>query len=482
MTALRRTVPLLFFPHIGPCKCSHFWQRSGHSPSKASGAWGTIMPGRKGNILMERLKSAQGQFTVAGVVGLMLLLGVSSLASAQAIDSSEYFPVTAGDRWVHLLNDKYPVLSTILEDKVNIGGMNTSVQYFPQSGSEEYYTSDLNGIRLHRLFQPNFPVADLGNVDISFTFVPPMVYANGLINIGETFYSSGKIRMTGLPWGGVDIPYHASFTFTSFETVTVPAGDFNVIVISGTLTIAGETGPVTLYLGKELGVIKKVEDIAILGLQGSWKLISTNAGHVTLLAPSGGEILPSGGTYDIRWEASADAESFAVKYSMDNGVTWVPIPGSAHVTNTDFLWTVPVTAGNRRSCRIMVTGYNAADKKIGSDLSDAPFTIEVVRATSPKRDVVWNSGETRAITWITNETSKEVSTVKLFYTRDGGITWIPIPAAIAGNPERYDWVIPPVPGQKAKKKCKVKVVLKDAKGLTLGSDASNGYFTLQPLP
>jgi hypothetical protein len=422
-------------------------------------------------------------FKLAGVtVGLVAFLALSPLARAQPIYSSEYFPVTAGDRWVHLLNDQYPVVSTFLDGKVSIRGVNTSVQSFPQSGSKEYYTSDLNGIRLHRLFQPNFPIADLGNVDASFTFIPPLVYANGLINAGETFSSNGKIRMDGLPWGGVDIPYDASFTFTGFQTVTVPAGDFNVIVISGTLTIAGETGPVTLYLAKELGVIKKVEDIAILGLQGNWKLISTNAGHVTLLAPSGGEILSSGGTCTLRWEASADAEYFGIKYSMDDGATWVPIPGAAHVTSTQFLWNVPVTAGNKKACRIMVTGFNAAGKKIGSDLSDAPFTIEVVKVTSPTRGVVWTSGETRAITWTTNETSKAVSTVKLSYTKDGGTTWIPIPAAITGNPERYDWVIPPVQGQKARKKCKVKVVLKDAEGLTLGSDASNGYFTLQPLP
>ena len=42
----------------------------------------------------------------------------------------------------------------------------------------------------------------------------------------------------------------------------------------------------------------------------------------------------------------------------------------------------------------------------------------------------------------------------------------------------FDWQIPVV--QKEMNKCKVKVVLKDAKWNTVGTDMSDTYFTIQP--
>ena len=43
---------------------------------------------------------------------------------------------------------------------------------------------------------------------------------------------------------------------------------------------------------------------------------------VTLLAPNGGEIIPSGSVYTIEWEAAEEVKTFKLKYSMDNGATW----------------------------------------------------------------------------------------------------------------------------------------------------------------
>jgi hypothetical protein len=72
-----------------------------------------------------------------------------------------------------------------------------------------------------------------------------------------------------------------------------------------------------------------------------------------------------------------------------------------------------------------------------------------------------------------------VVTVNLYYTKDGAVTWALINSKpITGNPGSYSWTVPPV--KKAKKQCKVKVVLRDTGGIALGKDTSDGFFTIQP--
>ncbi len=70
--------------------------------------------------------------------------------------------------------------------------------------------------------------------------------------------------------------------------------------------------------------------------------------------------------------------------------------------------------------------------------------------------------------------------VGIHYTLDGGMTWKPITATITGNPGFYDWTNPGVRAPRSK--CKVKVVLNDAKGNIVGSAMSDGFFTIQTSP
>jgi hypothetical protein len=423
-------------------------------------------------------------FRLAGMmIGLVAVLAFPSMVGAQ-IDSSDYLPLDPGNTWKYRVNGTRNLTTKVLPEKVNVQGVDTSVILYVEAGTKEYYTSDQDGIRLHRIFQPKASIPGYGTIDLTLTLIPPLVVAEGSIVEEDTFDSSGVARTNPLPYVGVvNFPYVASFTFDGPDNVTVPAGSFDVITISGTLTIyyQAQSQPEyqTFHFAQGLGLVKTIAEAA--GQTVTMELVSTSAGYVRLLSPIGGEILPTGEPYDIRWDASNDADYFQLKYSVDNGVNWLPIPGANHVTDTHYLWTVPFLTANKGASRIMVIGYNAAGMKVETDISDGPFTIEVAQVSSPKAGDVWTTGETRTITWTTHATKAPVASVKLSYIRDGATTWIPIPAAITGNPERYDWVIP-VPGKKPKTKCKVKVVLKDAKGLTLGSDTSDGFFTLQPLP
>jgi len=193
---------------------------------------------------------------------------------------------------------------------------------------------------------------------------------------------------------------------------------------------------------------------------------------ITIIQPNGGTI-PSGSSYQIQWSGNADY--YTLKLSMDNGMTWSTI--ATNVTGNSHNWTVPTPWNNKRKCFIKVIGYNANNIKVGADRSDGPFTIEVVKLNTPNGGETLTSGTSYTITWTTNSTKKPVSKVILSYTKDGGMTWKVIDK-LTSNDGTYGWTVPSVLSPKTK--CKVKVVLKDSAGNTVGSDASDMWFTIAP--
>jgi hypothetical protein len=129
------------------------------------------------------------------------------------------------------------------------------------------------------------------------------------------------------------------------------------------------------------------------------------------------------------------------------------------------------------TCLVKVVGFNASGIKVGEDQSDSTFTIEVVKLTSPDGGETLTSGSTHTITWRTNATIRPVASAKLFRTMNGGSTWTLI-KTLTGNPGSYNWKVPSVTVPKTQ--CKVKVVLRDSGGVTVGSDISDAFFTIQP--
>jgi hypothetical protein len=240
---------------------------------------------------------------------------------------------------------------------------------------------------------------------------------------------------------------------------------------------------------------------------------------ISVLTPNGGEFIPSGSLYTTRWETSPETEKFDLLYSLNNGTTWKKIvstgrsscldchSGSNNVwfTCTDchiihphtggctdchsisaihdihantnvqsYNWQVPCPKNNKKQCLFKVIGYDLSDRKIGEDVSDLPFTIEVIYLVSPNGGQRLPSGYTWTIRWQTNCTKKPVAKVELKYTSGGGL-WNLI-TTLDGNHGTYPWTVPNV----SSAKCKVKVVLKDANGSILGQDVSDGFFTIYP--
>jgi hypothetical protein len=198
---------------------------------------------------------------------------------------------------------------------------------------------------------------------------------------------------------------------------------------------------------------------------------------VTVLSPNGGEIISSGPSFPIKWSGTPDVKKYSLKYTFDNGLTWQSVvPG--FVTGTSYEWS-PFPPNNKTQCLIKIVGYNASNVPVGSDKSNSKFMIGVVTLASPNGggDPLI-SGTTDTITWGTNSTIRPVASVKLYYTTNGGTTWKEIdPSVVKTDTGGYDWTVPDVTTPKIR--CKVKIVLKDSAGKTVGSDTSNVDFTIQ---
>jgi hypothetical protein len=216
------------------------------------------------------------------------------------------------------------------------------------------------------------------------------------------------------------------------------------------------------------------------GVQTDKDVIATEADNdMSLLTPGDGEIIPSGALYPVSWMAPPQAVKFKLAYSMDNGTIWMPINNNDFVPGPSYNWTVPTPMGNKKKCLVKLVGYDAFNRKVGSDKSDAPFAIEVINLTYPNLTETFVSGSKVMITWTTNSTKKPVAKTILYYTKDACMTWSRIKLFNGDpNPRSHEWTVPLV--GKAKPNCKVKVVLKDSNGSNLGSDVSDAYFTISP--
>jgi hypothetical protein len=196
-------------------------------------------------------------------------------------------------------------------------------------------------------------------------------------------------------------------------------------------------------------------------------------------APNGGEVLPSGSSFEIKWCAPDPAVNFSLWYSADNRATWKLIKDE--ISGTSYNWTVPSLPANRKACFVKMIAYKASGKKSGQDTSEKPFKIQIVKVDSPEGGDRLRSNDTWQIRWQTHATVRPVETVRILYTKDGGATWEPILGSpVSPDSGTFNWTVPSI--SKTSNRCRVKVLLKDSKGMTIGTDASDGYFTIEPSP
>jgi beta-lactamase superfamily II metal-dependent hydrolase len=96
---------------------------------------------------------------------------------------------------------------------------------------------------------------------------------------------------------------------------------------------------------------------------------------VTVISPNGGEHWFVSTPHNITWAIvdSAGAASYAIDYSTNMGIEWIPIRPRTNGNPQTFPWTIPDTPSS--DCVIRVTAWDIADN-FGTDNSDSNFSID----------------------------------------------------------------------------------------------------------
>jgi len=200
---------------------------------------------------------------------------------------------------------------------------------------------------------------------------------------------------------------------------------------------------------------------------------------VVVISPNGGEQWNTLTQHDITWSAtdSIGVTAYAIDYSTNAGVNWIPVQAQTNGNPQVFPWSVPSTpSGN---CLVRVRAWDAAGN-IGNDLSNAVFSIvqpadtiaPAVHVVSPNGAESWVIGTLHNITW-TGTDNVGVTAYRLDYSTDSGTSWVLVQDWVNGNPGTYSWTVPNTPSTQTL----VRVSCRDPVD-NIGSDNSDNAFTI----
>ncbi|MHA2609775.1 MAG: Ig-like domain-containing protein [bacterium JZ-2024 1] len=209
-------------------------------------------------------------------------------------------------------------------------------------------------------------------------------------------------------------------------------------------------------------------------------MVDTTPPVYTVLQPNGGENVPNGAPYEIRWDATEATSAISAQsifISSDSGANWNPLviglPGDARL----YFWDVPSDLVGT-TFRIRVQGIDLANN-IGQDDSDADFSV--VDLTPPQVTVlVPNGGEEYIATLVpiqwTSSDNVGVESHNIQFSPDNGNTWEDIVTGLPGDAQNYDWD-PCSPTPHDSDQALIKVIALDAAG-NAGEDQSDGVFRI----
>jgi hypothetical protein len=200
---------------------------------------------------------------------------------------------------------------------------------------------------------------------------------------------------------------------------------------------------------------------------------------ISVLHPSG-ETWTAGTTQTISWSVTgsldASFDHYSVYASLEDGRngSWFNVGYSA---TTSLSWVIPATVGSAHA-KIVVYAMDATSHLV-SDAFPASFVVTPstgafgITVTAPVGGETFHVGGLTSVTWTaTGTVSPQVSSYKVYYSVDGGLSW-ELAGASAASP--FSWTIP----LRLSPSCTVRVVALDASSNVLGV-ATSLTFTIAP--
>ena len=170
----------------------------------------------------------------------------------------------------------------------------------------------------------------------------------------------------------------------------------------------------------------------------------------------------------LAWDPSDDPDvaGYKVYRRPAERAHWKPIGTVESVPNPEF----SLNLSYGKKYYFAVTAHDG----YGNESSRSSRVSWPIQVFSPNGGEIVASGSPCLIEWYADSSAEEF---ELLYSVNKGRSWHPV-ATLTGSFRSYEWTVPEV--VKRKNKCKVKVVLKGAEGVILGSDVSDAYFTVNP--
>ncbi|MCE3296684.1 MAG: hypothetical protein K0R65_2398, partial [Crocinitomicaceae bacterium] len=158
-----------------------------------------------------------------------------------------------------------------------------------------------------------------------------------------------------------------------------------------------------------------------------------------LFDPNGGEILYSGTSKEVTWDATTFYSNVRLDYSLDNGASWVMITSSTPNYGY-YYWSIP----NVSSEHCLLKASNTSNVSV-NDVSDAVFTIKpAVTIITPNGDndaTIWGGC---TVTSITVDRSPAWNSYRIEYSLNNGASWNVVTSSWTtnANPATYNWNMP----------------------------------------
>lgn len=185
-----------------------------------------------------------------------------------------------------------------------------------------------------------------------------------------------------------------------------------------------------------------------------------------ILTPNNGENFFAGSIIPIAWESHPNATYYNISYSLNNGLTWIPIENG--IMSNNYNWTTSNFKKNVK-CMILVTAFNSNYVQIASDKTDLPFNIELAKINRPTGGEVLTNGNTLNISWTSSLLLANTYKVSVYYKINNSFMW-KLAGTVNGNPGSFNWTIPFVPKNSV---AVIKLVFRNNSGSVLGVAISN---------